>query len=249
MHAFVYTYVFIKPHTHMQLQTHIRTHAHACTIYIHTPCIHTRTHSGFCEKRLIHADAIPHSYGCPYSCMRKHSNFFKKWDLCVQTLKMDIFTQTHKISYVNVSVKTLLLKMFVSSHTVVQNKRAHIRTQNMWHVSFKTMPSKMSRQLSGHFWGHCLEWDMSHMNETCHIWMNQDTCGRVVWYTNESYNIWWSRISYEWVMPRTALICSDETCPAWNRYVTYEWDMSRVNETCPVWMRHVTYGWDMSRMD
>jgi len=34
---------------------------------------------------------------------------------------------------------------------------------HMWHVSFKTMPSKMSRQLSGHFWGHCLEWDMSHI--------------------------------------------------------------------------------------
>jgi len=34
-----------------------------------------------------------------------------------------------------------------------------------------------------------------------------------------------------------------------NRYVTYEWVMSHMNESCHIWMSHVTYEWVMSHMN
>ena len=132
----------------------------------------------------------------------------------------------------------------------------------MIHVTYEWDMSHMNDTC--HIWmSHVTyKWDMSHMNETCHIWKNRHICGRVRWHTNGSCNNWCSRTSYQWVVPRTALDCSDESCRARMRYVTFLWDMSsrmrhgtyewylsRINEACHVWMRHVTYGLDMSRMN
>ena len=59
---------------------------------------------------------------------------------------------------------------------------------------------------------------MSHMNESCLIWM--------------------SHVSYEWVMSHM-----NESCLLWISHVSHEWVMSHINESCLMWMSHVTYEW------
>jgi len=74
------------------------------------------------------------------------------------------------------------------------------------------------------------EWVMSHMNDSCPIWM--------------------SHVPYEWVMSHVNEACLILTMnEAWMRHVPYEWGMSHMNEACPIWMRHVPYEWGMSHMN
>jgi len=84
------------------------------------------------------------------------------------------------------------------------------------------------------------EWVMSHMNESCHIWMSHVTSitcnGRVRMNLSESCNIlkescpiWMSHVSYEWVVSHI-----------WMNHVPYKCDMSHMNESCRIWMSHVT---------
>ena len=68
---------------------------------------------------------------------------------------------------------------------------------------------------------HTYEWIVSHINESCHIWM--------------------SHVTYEWVMSHM-----NEWFHIWISHVTYEWVTSHMNEPCHIWMSHVTYEWVMS---
>jgi len=93
---------------------------------------------------------------------------------------------------------------------------------------------------------------MSHMNESCHIWMSHVTYEWVMSHMNESCHIWMSHVTYEWVMSHMNAAChiwmSQQhlkviyvTCVCCTRvmmHVTYEWVM---NASCHTWMRHVTY--------
>jgi len=90
------------------------------------------------------------------------------------------------------------------------------------------------------------EWVMSHMNESCHIWMSH--------HMKESCHIWMSHVTYEWVMSHMnepchvilsqvsqALVLSNIViCIS---QMPYEWVMSRKKESCHVRKSHVTYEW------
>jgi len=113
-------------------------------------------------------------------------------------------------------------------------------------------------------------WVMSHIRESCHVYMSHVTC---VWATS---HIWMSHVThmneschtYEWVMSHTwmshvtcvrATSQLKESCNAWLPLVSYEWVMSHMNVTHPSgghtpitmilqptplvlkWMSHVTY--------
>ena len=65
---------------------------------------------------------------------------------------------------------------------------------------------------------------MSHMNESCLIWMRH--------------------VTYEGVLSHM-----NESCHIWMRHVTYEGVLSHMNESCHIWMRHVTYECVMSHMN
>ena len=80
------------------------------------------------------------------------------------------------------------------------------------------------------------EWVMSHMNESCHIWMSHVTYEWVMSHMNASCHIWMRHIMYEWVMSRI-----NESCHIWMSHVTYEWVVSHIKESCHIWMSHVTY--------
>jgi len=96
------------------------------------------------------------------------------------------------------------------------------------------------------------EWVMSHMNESCHIWMSHVTYEWVMSHVNQSYHewmyhaiyasyhIWMSHVTYEWVISHM-----HESCHIWISHVTYEWDMSHINCITP-YIRHTTYKWVMS---
>jgi len=68
------------------------------------------------------------------------------------------------------------------------------------------------------------EWVVSHINESCHVWM--------------------SRVPYKWVMSR--IMHHDTSCHVWMHLValmchgTYEWGTSLMNTSWHMWMRHVT---------
>jgi len=98
---------------------------------------------------------------------------------------------------------------------------------------------------------------MSHMNESCHIWMshvtsNESRYKRVyprslkeschIW--RSQWVIWMRHVTYEWVMSHMTGSC--HICMS---HVTYEWVMSPVNESCHIWMSHVTYEWVTSHMN
>jgi len=68
------------------------------------------------------------------------------------------------------------------------------------------------------------EWVMSHMNESCHIWMSDFTYESVMSHMNESHHIWMSHVTYEWVMSHM-----NESC------LTHEWESCRKYE----WATHM----------
>jgi len=102
-------------------------------------------------------------------------------------------------------------------------------------------------------------WVISHMDESCHVWMNHVTYEWVMSRMNESCHVWMSRVTYEWVTSRIKE--SSRPCHMWSRnvwisYVTYQRVMSHMDESCRIWMSHVTYEWNrvtyewvMSHMD
>ena len=85
---------------------------------------------------------------------------------------------------------------------------------------------------------------MSHMNESCRIWMSH-----VTYYTHKrvtSHDE--SCHTYEWVLPCSMSLSTHQGSEykrmhVWMSHVTYEWVMSRMNESCHVCMSHVTYEW------
>jgi len=84
---------------------------------------------------------------------------------------------------------------------------------------------------------HAYEWVMSHMNESCLIWMSHVTYEwicvtwlihkwHVIYMTNEScitHRIWMSHVTH-----------MNESCLIWMSHVSYEWVMSHMNKPCHV---------------
>ena len=54
------------------------------------------------------------------------------------------------------------------------------------------VPVDTAQLLSGHYWGLCLECDLSHMNDTCHIWMRHVTYEWDMSHMKESAHLWTS---------------------------------------------------------
>jgi len=87
------------------------------------------------------------------------------------------------------------------------------------------------------------DWVMSHMNESCPIWMSCVPYEWVMSHINESCPIWLSHVPYDWVMSHM-----NESCPIWMSHIPYEWVMSLMNESYSIWMCHVPYEWVMSHI-
>jgi len=87
--------------------------------------------------------------------------------------------------------------------------------------------------------------------ESWHIWMSHDTYEWVTSRMNKSCHIWMSHVTCEWAMSHVNESCKHmkESCHIWMSHVTYEWAMSHMNESCHIWMSHVTYEWAMSHMN
>jgi len=88
------------------------------------------------------------------------------------------------------------------------------------------------------------KWILSHMNESCQLWLlmiqSLSVCNgliRLVW-------IWKIHVLYEWDMS-----CMKKSCHIRMSHVKYERVISRMNESCDVWMSHVPYEGVMSRMN
>jgi len=111
---------------------------------------------------------------------------------------------------------------------------------------------------------------MSHMNESCHIWMGHFTYECVMSHMNASCHMWirhvtWMRhVTCKWVMSHIWM--GHVTCEWVKSHVnesclSYDWVMFSVNESyymgksqitceesCHIWMSHVTCKWVMSHM-
>ena len=78
------------------------------------------------------------------------------------------------------------------------------------------------------------------MNESWHIWMSHGTYEWVMAYTNESWHIWMSHGTYEWVMAHM-----NESLHIWMFRDTYGWVTARMNESWHTWMSHWRKGSSM----
>ena len=132
-------------------------------------------------------------------------------------------------------------------------------------------------------WGHEMndllkhdtcEWVMSHINESCHMWMSHVTHQWVMSHVNvrtrdervtnymwderpaETCHMWMSHVTHQKVMSYITWTPDErpaEACHMWMSHVTREWVMSHVNESCHMWMSHmwmshVTCEWVMSHV-
>ena len=113
------------------------------------------------------------------------------------------------------------------------------------------------------------EWVMSHMNESCHIWMSHVTYEWVMSHLNhsdmyESCHVCMSHLqssyhqvlfSHEWVMTYIRDMAHSHVISIWvmshlggscficMSHVTSKWVMLHLNESCHIWMSHVTFEW------
>jgi len=72
--------------------------------------------------------------------------------------------------------------------------------------------------------GYHNEWVMSHVNESCHIWMSHVTYERVMSRIHRNFpRLWWRTRGLRRVTPQ------------WVGHVPYEWVMSHMNESCHVY--------------
>jgi len=84
------------------------------------------------------------------------------------------------------------------------------------------------------------QWVMSHINESCTIWMGHVTYRWVMCVDLE--DLVWKQ--FEWVFSPI-----NESCHIWMSHVTYKWVMYHMNGSCHTWTIHVTYEWVMSHTD
>ena len=114
----------------------------------------------------------------------------------------------------------------------------------MSHVTYEWVMSHMNESCLIWMDHVTYEWVMSHMNESRHIWMSHVTYEWIMSHMKDSCHIWMSHVSYEWVISHMYETVSH----IWLGHVTYEWVMSHMHESCHTWMSHVTYEWVMSQM-
>jgi len=120
---------------------------------------------------------------------------------------------------------------------IVSHRMSHMWYRRAWVMCGRLVDSFNIRVTwMNHMW---INKKWCHVNETytyCVLWNKSDV--------NESWHIWMSHVTYEWVMSRM-----NEPCHVWMSHATSKWVMSRMNESCHIWMSHVTYEWVMSRMN
>jgi len=121
-----------------------------------------------------------------------------------------------------------------------------------WDVAYEWVMSHMRIWMShvsrAHMNESCLTcangWVMSHVGQSCHIWMSHITYGWVMPHINASCHILMSPVIFDWVMSHMI-----ELCLTWMSHATYEWVVSHINESCLSWMSRVTFEWVISCMN
>jgi len=106
---------------------------------------------------------------------------------------------------------------------------------------------------------------MSHMTESCHIWLSHVTYEWVMSHMNESWHICMGHVACEWVMshlkgplmsvsssvvalPKVKNESRERVMAHMHNHVTCERVMSHMNGSWHICMSHVTYEWVMSRL-
>jgi len=107
-------------------------------------------------------------------------------------------------------------------------------------------------------------WDIWNMTHSCETWLIRMSCEMS--HMNESCFIWMSHVSYERVMsmvglaadvmnkrPTTQLVSLCQLTHVNVSFHKYEWVMSHMNESCLIWTSHVYYrahsDWDEREAD
>jgi len=78
---------------------------------------------------------------------------------------------------------------------------------------------------------------MSHVNQSCLIWMSHVIHGWIMLHIHNACQIWMSHVTYEWVMTRM-----NKPLHIWMSHVSYKWIMSRIQESCHIELSHITSG-------
>jgi len=153
-----------------------------------------------------------------------------------EIIKKNKSENSHEMSYMY--IRQLKCNVYISVTAITEKKVAILiralncnpSSEQLLVAYLETIEDQVEPDKLQHLWeagNSCdvaYECVMSHMNESCHIWM--------------------SHVTYEWVMSHM-----NESCHIWMIHVTYEWVMSHMTEWCHIWMSHVTYAWVMSRMN
>jgi len=87
------------------------------------------------------------------------------------------------------------------------------------------------------------EWVMSHMNQSCHMWMSHVTYDSVMPRMNQSCHVEMSRMQWRVLAFFFTWHLTWLHRGGGMSHVTYESVMSYVNESCHIWISHVTYKW------
>jgi len=131
------------------------------------------------------------------------------------------------------------------SHVSEMHQPPHIPKQAlfMWRsrVTYAWVTSHMKE-------GVTCEWDMSHINEACRIWMRH-----AISRMNEACRTWMSHGTHNWGMSHMNEPCDRSSMNVswriWMCHVTYEWVICMSHVTWEWVMSHMTYGWVMSHIN
>jgi len=90
------------------------------------------------------------------------------------------------------------------------------------------------------------KWVMSHINESCHIWISHVTYVWVLSHMNKSCHIWMSHVTYEWVMSHIHESCRMESVMSHRGKHTHRVPGAHTAELVPCHIWLVYFTWDVS---
>jgi len=186
------------------------------------------THCNTLQHTATHCNTLQHTTCCPYFLHTNAALTCYIWIWIRNVWLLLWITWHFTYSYVAWMLPSHVTYEFEFVMSCYSSEVSDISHIHMWHECCPHMLHMNSKfqclvTLMKYLTFHKFIRDMSHVNfyiknSNCSCLITRMNCLSVMSHMNESCHIWMSHVTYEWVMSHM-----NESCHIWMSHVTYEW--------------------------